>query len=199
MNMLIILTLLLGAAACRGPGRAQTANATADSSAQDSSMTPTTLRWRSRPIEGIAMSLAFIDDGAPPVHGDLPGIHNVSQLHGPVQLDLWVGHQATLAWWRGRFAGRDATVGAATPVEACGRSAQRQEVAVPAQQAVGLVPTDDGPAHVEDAAASEIHVAIAGISPDGQRFVASWRVERTQRAALRHDEQRYLASIQCAP
>lgn len=161
-------------------------------------MSSTTLAWRSHSIAIGGVSLDLVD-GQPILEGDAAGFHYVSQAHPPVQLDVWIGPNMSLAWWRGRFGSRDATIGPESVVTVCGRSARRQEVSVPEQHAVGLVPTDTGLGHVEAATPAELHVAIAGTAASGTPFVVSWRVEATQRDALRSDEAHFLASISCAP
>ena len=161
-------------------------------------MSSNTLIWRSHSIAIGGVSLALVE-GQPILEGDAAGFHYVSQAHPPVQLDVWIGPDMSLAWWRGRFGSRNAAIGPESVVTVCGRSARRQEVSVPEQNAAGLVPTETGLGHVEAATPAELHIAIAGTTVAGTSFAVSWRVEATRRDALRGDEAHLLASISCAP
>jgi hypothetical protein len=197
MNVLTILTLLR-LAARRGHGPEQPAHAAADISVEDPLMIPTTFRWRATAIEGTGLTIDLIDsDRAAVMFGDLSAIHNMSQVHEPVQLDVWVGPAVTLAWWRGRFAGRDTTTTPVNPLEVCGRTAQLQSITVAAQRSTGLVLGDTAHGHLDDHRVAEVHIAIAGMSPVGTGYVVSWRVQSSRRDALRRDEQHYLSSIRC--
>lgn len=198
-----LLAAALGVAACcggtRDPG---TAGPTPiPSIPQDSTMPSTTLRWRSHTptIAGAPAGISLdVVDGTSVSEGEIGSFHYVSQTSPPVQLDVWLGPDISLAWWRGRFGSRAPTMGAESTVSVCGRPGVRQEVSVPAQQATGVHRTADGSiGHMQSEMPPEVHVAIAGTTGSGTPFVVAWRVAGDRRAALRADEAHFLSSIRC--
>lgn len=164
-------------------------------------MASKTLSWRSHTptIAGAATDLSLdVIDGVPVGEGDIGSFHYVSQTRPPVRIDVWIGPDVSLAWWRGRFGSRSPTLGSESAVTLCGRSGRRQEVSVPAQQATGLVPGDDGAVgHLNAATPPEVYVAFAGTTANNAPFVVAWRVAADQRDALRADEAHFLSSIRC--
>jgi hypothetical protein len=178
------------------PGPSPTPTPT-HSSAEDSAMPRTTLSWRSHTVAGHGLALDVPTD-ADVTEADAAGFHNVSLIRPTLELSVWIGKDMSLAWWRGRFGGRDATLGAEASATICGRPGARQEVTVAAEHASGLVPGQDGAiGHVEHDLPARIHVAVSGTTKAGVSFVASWIVEAPQRDALRADEDHFLASLRC--
>lgn len=163
-----------------------------------STTAPTSLPWRRHAITVSGISLEVVD-GPLVLEGDAADFHYISQAHGQVGLDVWLGKTITLAWWRGRFGARNAAIDSETAVAVCGRPALRQEARVPEQRATGAVLTDGGIGHLESTTPAEVHVAIEAAAADGTPFVVSWRIEASRREALRGDEARFFASIRCAP
>jgi len=163
-------------------------------------MASQTLSWRSHTptIAGAAADLSLdVVDGIPVGEGDIGSFHYVSQTRPPIQLDLWIGADISLAWWRGRFGSRSPTLGPESAITLCGRSAARQEVSVPAQQATGLMPGDAGLGHMHVSTPPEVHIALAGTTASRAPFVVAWRVAADHRDALRADEAHFLSSIRC--
>lgn len=198
MSRLLAITIGAVLAACSGaaePGSGPS-GPPSPSPPKDSTMFPTTLAWRRHALVTGGVSLDLVD-GPPIAEGDAAGFHYVSQAHPPVQLDLWLGPDISLAWWRGRFGSRNAVIGPETSFAVCGRAARRQEVSVSDQRATGLVPGSGGLGHVEDATPAEVHVALGATTAAGTPFVVSWRVSSGQRDALRGDETHFLASLRC--
>jgi hypothetical protein len=193
-----LLAVALGAAACCSGARDH--GTTGPSIPQDSKM-PSMTRWRSHTptIAGATAGLTFdVVDGAPLGEGDIGSFHYVSQTSAPIQLDVWLGPDISLAWWRGRFGSRAPILGAESAISVCGRPGMRQEVSVPAEQATGVQPTADGSiGHIHSETPPEVHVAIAATTASGTPFVVAWRIPADRREALRADEAHFLSSIRC--
>jgi hypothetical protein len=191
----LVVATCRGEAVDRGPVRVPTPIP------QDSSMPSTILRWRSHTptIAGAAAGVSLdVVDGVAVAEGDIGTFHYVSQTSSPIQVDLWIGPDISLAWWRGRFQSRNPTLGAETAVTLCGATGARQEVSVPAQEAIGLVADENGHiGHVGSSVPPEVHVALAGVSARKTPFVVAWRVAADQRDALRADELHFLSAIRC--
>src|SRR5262245_7769480 len=108
-----------GEALDRGAKRAPT-----PSSPQDATMASTTLSCdgHTTTIAGKAAEISFdVIDGAAVGEGDIGSFHYVSQTQAPVQIDVWIGQDMSLAWWRGRFGSRSPTLGPESAVTLCGR------------------------------------------------------------------------------
>jgi hypothetical protein len=159
-------------------------------------MFPTKLVWRRHTLAVGGVSLDLVE-GSTIAEGDAAGFHYVSQAHPPVQLDLWLGPDISLAWWRGRFGGRKALIGPEISFRVCGRPARRQEVSVLDQHATGLVPNGDQLGHIEQDTPSEVHIAITGATGAGVPFVVSWRVDAGEQDSFRGDESHFLESLHC--
>ena len=164
-------------------------------------MASKTLSWHGHTptIAGKAAEISFdVIDGVAVAEGDIGSFHYVSQTRAPVQIDVWIGPDMSLAWWRGRFGSRSPTLGPESAVTLCGRPATRQEVSVPAQQATGVVQADSGEiGHLHSSTPPEVHVALAGTAASGTPFVVTWRVVAERRDSLRADEAHFLSSIRC--
>jgi hypothetical protein len=196
-----MIAFAIGVAACRGEASDRGATRVPIPVPQDSSMSSKTLRWRSHTptIAGAVAGVSLdVVDGSPLAEGDIGTFHYVSQTSPPIQIDLWIGPDISLAWWRGRFGSRNPTLGAETAVTVCDRTGTRQEVSVPAQQAIGIVSNEKGNlGHVTSAVAPEVHVALAGTTANSTPFVVAWRVSADQRNALHADELHFLGAIHC--
>jgi hypothetical protein len=164
------------------------------STPQDSTMAA--LRWRPQPIAKLGLTIDVVD-GTEINERDAGAIHTLQQFHPKFQLGAWLGKDASLAWWRNRFL-TAAKVGPETPLQACGRPAQRQEVSAPADSATGSFPTANEVQERTTRTPARVHVAIAGTTAAGLGFVVSWVVDADQRDAMRADEDHFIASITCS-
>lgn len=190
-----MIAAVLALAACRG--KAADRATQAPTLTQDATMSSKTLTWRSHTptIAGISLDVV---DGVPVGEGDIGSFHYVSQTSPSVQIDLWIGPDISLAWWRNRFGSRGATFGVESAVTVCGRSGLRQEVSVPAQQATGVQRTEGGNiGHLHSTTPSEVHIALAGFTANSAPFVVAWRIPAGRRDALRADEAHFFSSIRC--
>lgn len=160
-------------------------------------MPRTTLTWRPHAVAGHGLSLDLPAD-AVVREADAAGFHNASLERPPITLSVWIGKDMSLAWWRGRFGGRQAAIGNEASATICGRTGAKQEVAVGEERATGFFPTGDGGiGHIYANTPAQVHVAVSTTTSAGVPFVASWVVAADQRDALRADEDHFLASIRC--
>jgi hypothetical protein len=188
---LVVLAVLV--ACTRGGDPPRSMQATTASTPQDSTMA--TLRWRSQPIAKLGLTIDVVD-GTAVDERDAGAVHALQQFHPKFQLGVWLGKDASLAWWRNRFLPA-ATLGPETALQVCGRPAHRQEVSAPAVSATGSFPTAGGMEERATVTPARVHVAIAGATAAGLGFVVSWVVDADQRDAMRADEDHFIASITC--
>jgi len=161
-------------------------------------MTTGTLVWRPYTITKLGITMDVVDGSDALTEGGTGELYYVIQNHGSIQLGLRGGTTVSLSWWRDSFGGRSVVFGAETQVTVCGRLARRQEASVPEQRATGSFRGSDGKlGHRPHRVPPTTQIAIAGTTAGGTAFVAFWVVEPGQRAALRMDEDHFLASIRC--
>ncbi len=188
---LVVLAVVV--ACTRGGDPPRSMQATTASTPGDSTMT---LRWRSQPIAKLGLTVDVVD-GTAVDERDAGAVHALQQFHPKFQLGVWLGKDASLAWWRNRFLPA-ATLGPETALQVCGRPGYRQEVSSPAESATGSFPTGSGMEERTTMTPARVHVAIAGTTAAGLGFVLSWVVDADQRDAMRADEDHFIASITCS-
>jgi len=119
-----------------------------------------TLHWRPQPIAKLGLTIDVVD-GTTVDERDAGAVHALQQFHPRFQLGVWLGKDASLAWWRNRFLPA-AKIGPEAPLQVCGRPGHRQEVSAPAESATGSFPTASGMEERRTTKPARVHVAIAG-------------------------------------
>jgi hypothetical protein len=161
-------------------------------------MSTSNLSWRAYSITKLGITIDVVDGPDSLTEGGNGDLYYVIQNHGPIQLGIRGGKVVSLTWWRDNFGRRAVAFGPETAVTVCGRPARRQEASVPEERATGSFRGSDGKiGHMDHRVPPTIQVAIAGTTAAGVPFVAFWVVKPTQRAAMRADEDHFLASIRC--
>lgn len=157
----------------------------------------TSTSWRARTIAEHGMTIDFVD-GIEPAEGEGGGQHFVIQRRDGAVAALRIGADMTHVWWRTNFGERKIAFGAESVVRVCGRDGKRQEVAVPAETATGIVPASNGNiGHVEERTPATVHVAVSGSTASGTPFLLIWSVPADRRDALRADEDHFFGSVRC--
>lgn len=159
-------------------------------------MSRPTLTWRAHAVTGAALAFDLPAD-ARVAEADADAFHNLAATRASLTISAWIGKDMSLAWWRGRFGGTGASLGAESAATICGRAGARQEVAVPARSATGLVPQAGGVRQVDERTPAQVQVAVSGTTRAGVPFVVAWIVDADQRDALRADEDHFFASLRC--
>jgi len=156
-----------------------------------------TLPWRPHAIDALAVELASID-GVAPSTGVAGEITYWQVEHDPVVVGAWAGPGQDLAGWRARLVNRAPRFGDPEAATVCGRPARRQEAAIAAERATGLIAGSGTVAgHLEHRVPAQVQVALATTLADGRPLLIVWVVRADARDPLRGDEAHFLSSIRC--
>lgn len=137
--------------------------------------------------------------GAAPAQGTTAGMSYLLAASGPITIGAWTGGPWSLEHWRALVSSGGGLLGPSTPATVCGQPAVRQEAVMPRAQATGLVQSaDDAIGHVTEDQPARTRIAV-GFDLAGAPVVIEWAVAQDQRAAWRAAEDRFFASVRCAP